>query len=77
MKQEQINKGRVERGAAFFEKLHYGIGAAALVGAEIASSSALLAFGAYEVLHGAFWTLVTKWRQNKSSKSPKLARAPV
>jgi hypothetical protein len=61
---QEANKGIVERGAAFFEKLHYGLGAVALVGAEVLSSGPLFVFGAWEVAHGALWT----WLKNHSKQ---------
>ena len=59
-------RGVLERGANFFEKLHYGIGAAALAGAMIVPMAAegLVIFSAYEFGHGAVWN----WLKNKSKK---------
>ncbi|HSW78776.1 MAG TPA: hypothetical protein VLF88_02050 [Candidatus Babeliales bacterium] len=72
MAKEQ-SKGLLEKGAGFFEKLHYAIGGVALIGAvalpEIASPLAV--FGAYEIVHGVLWTFI----KNGVSKSPK--RAPA
>ncbi|MDB5161446.1 MAG: hypothetical protein JWO96_826 [Candidatus Saccharibacteria bacterium] len=71
MNKEQGGKGVVERGLNFFEKLHYGLGAAALVGAAIVPefSAPLIVFGSYELLHG--WVLkLIKERVGSGSKQP-------
>jgi hypothetical protein len=74
MAREQAKQGIIERGAAFFEKLHYGLGAAAIAGALIAPeaiAAPLIVFGAYEIAHGALWN----WIKNRSSKKPDLVPA--
>ncbi|HSX18307.1 MAG TPA: hypothetical protein VLE51_03060 [Candidatus Saccharimonadales bacterium] len=75
MAKEQGRKGFFERGAAFFEKLHYSIGTVALVGAAVFPEFAapLAVFGAWEIAHGALWG----WLKNRSSKKPKMATAPA
>jgi hypothetical protein len=67
----QEKKGFFERGAGFFEKLHYGLGAAALAGALVVPEFAapLAVFGAWEVVHGALWTVIKKG----VAKKPKIA----
>lgn len=67
------NKGIVERGAGFFEKLHYGLGAVAIAGAFIAPekiAAPLLVFGAYEIVHGALWTFIKQLGKKKPSQQP-------
>ncbi len=67
-------KGIIERGANFFEKLHYGLGAVAVGAALIAPpelAGPLIIFGVYEFTHGALWN----WLKNRSSKSSKLKPA--
>jgi hypothetical protein len=69
MAQTPEKMGLLERGAAFFEKLHYGLGAAAQAGALIAPAEIappLIAFGAYELAHGALWN----WLKNRSRQKP-------
>lgn len=63
----------MERGAGFFEKLHYGIGAAALAGAIVLPefSAPLVTIGAFEIVHGALWTVIKKG----IAKQPKPAAA--
>lgn len=75
MSKEQSRKGIIERGAGFFEKLHYGIGAAALVGAVIIppAEAALVVFGVYEFAHGALWGYL----RNRAGKKPKPSPAPA
>ncbi len=75
MSKEQGKKGILEKGAGFFEKLHYGIGAVALAGAAIfpAEATALAVFGAYELAHGALWNYL----KNKVSKKPKPSLTPA
>lgn len=55
-------KGFFERGAGFFEKLHYGLGAAALAGAVVAPEFAapLTTIGVFEIAHGGLWTVIKK-----------------
>ena len=71
MSKEQGNKGLIERGAGFFEKLHYAIGAVALVGAVAFESVALTVIGAWEIAHGALWGFI----KNRSAKKPQPAPA--
>jgi hypothetical protein len=73
MEKGKEKRGVLERGAAFFEKLHYGLGAAAVGGALLLPefSAPLLVFGAWEVAHGALWN----WLKNRAAKRPKLAPA--
>jgi hypothetical protein len=73
MAKEQGGKGFIERGANFFEKLHYGLGAVALAGAVVLPEFAapLVLFGAWEIAHGALWNFI----KNRSAKKPKLKPA--
>ncbi len=67
-------RGVLERGANFFEKLHYGLGAVALAGSLIAPvefAAPLIVFGAYEIAHGAIWNYL-KNRVAKKSKAAKI-----
>lgn len=75
MSKEQSGKGILERGTGFFEKLHYGIGAAALVGAAIfpAEAAGLAVFGVYEFVHGALWGYL----KNRAGKKPKPSPSPA
>jgi hypothetical protein len=70
---KETGKGFIERGAGFFEKLHYGLGVAALAGSVLLPefSAPLIVFGAWEIAHGALWTFI----KNRASKKPKLAPA--
>jgi len=73
MSKEQGNKGIIERGASFFEKLHYGLGAIALAGSILVPELAapLVLFGAWEIAHGALWGFV----KNRAAKKPQPAPA--
>lgn len=71
-------RGVLERGANFFEKLHYGLGAAALAGAYVAPefAPALIVFGVYELAHGGLINVIKNkfFKKNKAAKtSGKLA----
>jgi hypothetical protein len=79
MAAEQGKKGIVERSASALEKIHYGIGIAALAGSVVFPEFAapLAVIGAWEIVHGGLWTVVKKWRQNKSTKQPRIAGAPA
>jgi len=65
-------KGRGERFAGFWEKLHYGLGAAALAGSvllpEVAAPLAVIGF--FEIAHGALWTVIKKGVSKKSQIAP-------
>jgi hypothetical protein len=71
MAKEQGGKGFIERGANFFEKLHYAIGAVAIAGAVAFESAGLAVVGAWEIAHGALWNFI----KNRSAKKPKLQPA--
>jgi hypothetical protein len=53
-------RNKAEGGANFFEKLHYGLGAAALASALIfpPAEAALATVGVYEVAHGFVWNFI-------------------
>jgi len=70
---EQSKGGILERGAGFFEKLHYGLGAVALVGAAVFPefSVPLAIIGAWEIVHGGLWTVI----KSGVSKKPQPAAA--
>ena len=72
MKTEQ-KKGAVERGANFFEKLNYGLGAAALVGALIypPAETILIAFASLQIAEGALWN----WIKNRAGKKKQVAQS--
>jgi hypothetical protein len=67
MDKGQEKKGVLERGAAFFEKLHYAIGAVALGGYLLFESATLGAVAVWEGLHGLAWG----WIRNRTAKKPK------
>jgi hypothetical protein len=69
MSKEQGRKGLIERGATLLEKLHYAIGAVALVGAAVFESVTLAVIGAWEIAHGALWGFI----KNRSDKKPQPA----
>ena len=71
MSKEQ-QKGLIERGANFFEKLNYGLGATALIGALIypPAETILVTFAALQFAEGALWSWV-KNRSHKKQKVPK------
>ena len=71
---EEQQKGLIEHGASFFEKLNYGLGAAALVGAYIypPAEAILVAFAALQFAEGALWN----WAKNRTTKNPETASAP-
>ena len=64
-------KGLIERGAGFFEKLHFAIGAVAIGGALAFESTTLAVVGAWEIAHGALWNFI----KHRAAKKPKLAPA--
>lgn len=74
MSKEQ-QKGLIERGAGFFEKLNYGLGAIALVGAAIypSAETILVAFAALQFAEGALWN----WAKSRAAKKPKTAPSPA
>lgn len=69
MGNEKAKGGLLERGANFFEKLHYGIGAVALVGAAVLEAPVLAVISVYEFAHGALWNYL-KGKVTKNPRSP-------
>ena len=69
---EEQQKGLIEHGASFFEKLNYGLGAAALVGALIypPAETILIAFAALQFAEGALWN----WIKNRAGKKKQVAQ---
>lgn len=69
MNKEQGKKGIFERGAAFYEKLNYGLGAAAIAGSLIAPPEVapfLVAFGALQFAEGALIRWIRKGGARKA-----------
>jgi hypothetical protein len=66
-----------ERGANFFKKLHYAIGAVALVGYAIFQKEILAVVGIYELAHGLVIEGIKNWIKNRSKNKglPKPATA--
>jgi hypothetical protein len=66
MNQEQA-KGKWERFGGFWEKIHYGIGAAALTGSVAFPEAApfLATVGVIEVGHGLLWNYFKKIGKKK------------
>lgn len=63
---EKLRSGVIERSANFLKKLHYGLGAVALAGAEVVAPAAavLVPFATWEGAHGLFW----QWVEKRSAK---------
>lgn len=70
MKQEQAKKGLVERGAGFFKRIHYALGAVALGAGLAFESSVATIVGIYELGHGFVLGAIEKWaaKQKQTGK---------
>lgn len=64
---EHAKKGLLERSGNTLKKIHYGLGGAALIGAELIPPAAavLVPFAIWEGAHGLFWGWVEKKKRQK------------
>jgi len=67
---EKPKKPLKERAPNVLKKVHYGLGGAALIGAELLppAAAALTAFAVWEGAHGLFWGWLEKKAKGRGNK---------